>query len=64
VTLKESHEIVRTGPYRRVRHPIYTGLLLAFAGTECYVSPQTAANVRLDVGTYFAVGNTLVCGIL
>ena len=33
VTLKEDHELIRTGPYRWVRHPIYTGLLLAFAGT-------------------------------
>lgn len=33
VTLKENHELVRSGPYRWVRHPIYTGLLLAFAGT-------------------------------
>jgi protein-S-isoprenylcysteine O-methyltransferase Ste14 len=33
VTLKEGHELVRSGPYALVRHPIYTGLLLAFAGT-------------------------------
>ena len=33
VTLKEGHEIVRAGPYRLVRHPIYTGLLLGFVGT-------------------------------
>jgi protein-S-isoprenylcysteine O-methyltransferase Ste14 len=33
VTLKQDHELIRTGPYRRVRHPIYTGLLLGFAGT-------------------------------
>lgn len=33
ITLKEDHQIVRAGPYRLVRHPIYTGLLLAFAGT-------------------------------
>lgn len=32
VTVKEHHELIRTGPYARVRHPIYTGLLLAFAG--------------------------------
>ena len=32
VTLKEDHEIVRAGPYRIVRHPIYTGLLVAVAG--------------------------------
>jgi protein-S-isoprenylcysteine O-methyltransferase Ste14 len=33
VTLKEDHAIIRSGPYGIVRHPIYTGLLLAFAGT-------------------------------
>lgn len=33
VTLKHDHEIVRTGPYRMIRHPIYTGLLLMFLGT-------------------------------
>jgi protein-S-isoprenylcysteine O-methyltransferase Ste14 len=33
VTLKEGHELIRSGPYRRIRHPIYTGMLLAFAGT-------------------------------
>ncbi|SDH26642.1 methyltransferase family protein [Paraburkholderia phenazinium] len=32
VTLKEGHELVRSGPYRLVRHPIYTGCLLALAG--------------------------------
>ena len=33
VTLKQNHEIVRAGPYRRIRHPIYTGLLLMFLGS-------------------------------
>lgn len=32
VTRKERHEIVRTGPYGLVRHPIYTGLLAAALG--------------------------------
>ena len=32
VTIKQDHELVRDGPYRYVRHPIYTGLLVAFAG--------------------------------
>jgi protein-S-isoprenylcysteine O-methyltransferase Ste14 len=30
--VKEGHALVRTGPYRYVRHPIYTGILLAFLG--------------------------------
>ena len=33
VTLKEGHRVIRTGPYRMVRHPIYSGIWLAFLGT-------------------------------
>ena len=33
VTLKEGHELVRTGPYAYVRHPIYTGLIVALLGS-------------------------------
>jgi len=33
VVVKEDHALVRTGPYKRVRHPIYTGVLLALLGT-------------------------------
>jgi len=32
VTLKQDHELVRSGPYAVVRHPIYTGILLAVIG--------------------------------
>jgi protein-S-isoprenylcysteine O-methyltransferase Ste14 len=33
VTLKVGHQLVRSGPYRWVRHPIYTGMILAMLGT-------------------------------
>jgi protein-S-isoprenylcysteine O-methyltransferase Ste14 len=33
VTIKVNHELIRTGPYRFVRHPIYTGIILALIGT-------------------------------
>ena len=36
VVLKQGHELIRTGPYALVRHPIYTGLLTALAGTALY----------------------------
>jgi protein-S-isoprenylcysteine O-methyltransferase Ste14 len=31
--IKRGHTLVRRGPYRLVRHPIYTGLTVALAGT-------------------------------
>jgi protein-S-isoprenylcysteine O-methyltransferase Ste14 len=33
VTLKENHELIVRGPYRLVRHPIYTGLLAMVVAT-------------------------------
>jgi len=33
VTVKVGHQLVRTGPYRWVRHPIYSGMILALIGT-------------------------------
>lgn len=32
VTLKQDHQLIRSGPYRYVRHPIYTGMLLGAVG--------------------------------
>ncbi len=37
VTLKQNHTLVRQGPYKIVRHPIYTGFLLAMLGTALIV---------------------------
>jgi protein-S-isoprenylcysteine O-methyltransferase Ste14 len=37
VQIKQDHELVVQGPYRWVRHPIYTGLILMFAGTALAV---------------------------
>ena len=33
MTLKQGHELITSGPYRFVRHPIYTGILLAMLGS-------------------------------
>jgi len=32
-TIKADHELITGGPYALVRHPIYSGLMLAFVGT-------------------------------
>lgn len=46
ITIKADHELIRNGPYRRVRHPIYTALLAMYAGTAI-VSGQMHALVGL-----------------
>jgi len=33
ITRKEKHRLVETGPYALVRHPIYTGLIIAMLAT-------------------------------
>jgi protein-S-isoprenylcysteine O-methyltransferase Ste14 len=42
VTLKVDHQLIRFGPYAYVRHPIYSGLLLAMAGTALVVGEWRA----------------------
>lgn len=42
VALRAGHELIRTGPYARIRHPIYTGILLALAGTGLAVGRYRA----------------------
>jgi protein-S-isoprenylcysteine O-methyltransferase Ste14 len=43
VTVKQDHELIQTGPYRWVRHPIYTGLLVALAGSAIAQDLWTSA---------------------
>jgi protein-S-isoprenylcysteine O-methyltransferase Ste14 len=38
VTIKKDHELITTGPYAVVRHPIYTGILTGFLGTAIALS--------------------------
>jgi protein-S-isoprenylcysteine O-methyltransferase Ste14 len=44
--IHRDHELVRNGPYRLVRHPVYTGLGLHFAGA-CFAT----GNLLLIAGT-------------
>ena len=42
VAFKEDHELITTGLYRYVRHPIYTGILLMILGTAVFVGTPSA----------------------
>ena len=42
VQLKQGHELIERGPYRYVRHPIYTGILLALLGTVVLIGEWRA----------------------
>src|SRR5580692_156220 len=37
VQIKEGHQLIRPGPYARIHHPIYTGILLATLGTALVI---------------------------
>jgi protein-S-isoprenylcysteine O-methyltransferase Ste14 len=47
VTLKQNHELIQSGPYRITRHPIYTGLITAIAGTFFALTPTGLGAVIL-----------------
>ena len=49
--LKENHQLIQSGPYARVRHPIYSGILLALIGTALFVGEWRAP---LGVLIFFA----------
>ena len=42
VVLRAGHQLIRTGPYARIRHPIYTGMLQAVAGTALAIGRYRA----------------------
>lgn len=50
ITKKVEHRIVMTGPYRIVRHPIYTGILLAIIATALSKGAIVAGSGALLIG--------------
>jgi len=42
ITRKENHRLVDTGPYAFVRHPIYTGLIIALLATAATEATRVA----------------------
>jgi protein-S-isoprenylcysteine O-methyltransferase Ste14 len=52
MTEKVDPDLVTTGPYSRIRHPIYSGIILAMIGTTIAVSLYWLVAVVL-LGVYF-----------
>jgi protein-S-isoprenylcysteine O-methyltransferase Ste14 len=49
VEIKIGHQLIRTGPYRIVRNPMYTGILIAFLGAVIAIG-ELVAFVALVIG--------------
>jgi protein-S-isoprenylcysteine O-methyltransferase Ste14 len=58
MTQKDDPELVTSGPYRMVRHPIYSGILVAGVGTAVALSWQWLIAVAL-AGAYFVYSATV-----
>jgi protein-S-isoprenylcysteine O-methyltransferase Ste14 len=54
MSLRQDHELVTSGPYAYVRHPIYTGLSLALIGSALAVGPLWLPLFALAF-TYFLI---------
>jgi protein-S-isoprenylcysteine O-methyltransferase Ste14 len=53
ISIKVDHELVRTGPYRMLRHPIYVGILLMYAGAALVTGGWLGAmGVALALAAY------------
>lgn len=53
VAVKEGHELIRTGPYAYVRHPIYTGILTGVLGTAiCSGTLRAAVGVAIIAAAF------------
>jgi protein-S-isoprenylcysteine O-methyltransferase Ste14 len=52
VIIQSGHELVTAGPYAYVRHPLYTGLLIAMFGTAL-ISSQLGSVVGLPLALGF-----------
>jgi protein-S-isoprenylcysteine O-methyltransferase Ste14 len=51
ISIKVDHELIRSGPYRRLRHPIYTGLLAMYAGAAM-VTGEWLAVIGLAIAVF------------
>jgi protein-S-isoprenylcysteine O-methyltransferase Ste14 len=59
VTLTNDHQLVRTGPYRWVRHPSYLGAFMAIVGAPVFLNAGWAtliAVVSMTIAYYLRIG--------
>ena len=55
VAVHADHRVVRTGPYRWLRHPSYTGALIAFAGLGMLAgNAWSLAIIMIGIGAAFS----------
>lgn len=53
IELKKDHQLIRTGPYAIVRHPIYSGFMLATLGTAiAFAEVRGLISVVLILGAW------------
>jgi protein-S-isoprenylcysteine O-methyltransferase Ste14 len=55
VMVQADHQLIRTGPYAHLRHPIYSGVLLGVAGTALVVGEWRGAIAFLLLLANYAV---------
>lgn len=53
--IQAGHQLIRTGPYAHVRHPIYSGVLLGVLGTAVVVGEWRGAIAFLLLLTNYAI---------
>jgi protein-S-isoprenylcysteine O-methyltransferase Ste14 len=51
---RAEHDLVTTGPYRTIRHPIYSGMLLGIVGTAIAINLYWLNAVAI-IGVYFLI---------
>lgn len=59
VTLTDDHQLVRSGPYRWVRHPSYLGAFMAIAGCPVFLNAWWATGIAIAAMTiayYLRIG--------
>jgi protein-S-isoprenylcysteine O-methyltransferase Ste14 len=59
VTLTDDHQLVRTGPYRFVRHPSYLGAFMAIMGCPIFLNAWWATGIAIAAMTiayYLRIG--------